>query len=100
MKLVDLSVDRKITVTMITLIVILGGLISFTKLGLDMLPDVEFPMVSVVTVYSGASPEDIESIVTKPIEQAIASVSGVKGVVSTTILKASSSRNIGDSPII
>ena len=85
MKIVDLSVDRKITVTMITLIVILGGLISFTKLGLDMLPDVEFPMVSVVTVYSGASPEDIESIVTKPIEQAISSVSGVKGVVSTTV---------------
>ncbi len=85
MKIVDLSVDRKITVTMITLIVILGGIISFTKLGLDMLPDVEFPMVSVVTVYSGASPEDIESIVTKPIEQAIASVTGVKGVVSTTV---------------
>jgi len=85
MKIVDLAVDRKITVTMITLIVILGGLIAFTKLGLDMLPDVEFPMVSVVTVYSGASPEDIESIVTKPIEQAIASVSGVKGVVSTTV---------------
>ncbi|MBC8376093.1 MAG: efflux RND transporter permease subunit [FCB group bacterium] len=85
MKIVDLSVDRKITVTMITLIVILGGIISFTKLGLDMLPDVEFPMVSVVTVYGGASPEDIESIVTKPIEQAIASVSGVKGVVSTTV---------------
>ncbi len=85
MRIVDLSVDRKITVTMITLIVILGGIISFTKLGLDMLPDVEFPMVSVVTVYGGASPEDIESIVTKPIEQAIASVSGVKGVVSTTV---------------
>ncbi|NQT61828.1 MAG: efflux RND transporter permease subunit [Candidatus Marinimicrobia bacterium] len=85
MKIVDLSVDRKITVTMITLIVVLGGIISFTKLGLDMLPDVEFPMVSVVTVYGGASPEDIESIVTKPIEQAIASVSGVKGVVSTTV---------------
>ena len=85
MKIVDLAVDRKITVTMITLIVILGGIISFTKLGLDMLPDVEFPMVSVVTVYGGASPEDIESIVTKPIEQAIASVSGVKGVVSTTV---------------
>ncbi len=70
---------------MITLIVILGGIIAFTKLGLDMLPDVEFPMVSVVTVYSGASPEDIESIVTKPLEQAIASVTGVKGVVSTTV---------------
>ena len=85
MRIVDLAVDRKITVTMITLIVILGGLIAFTKLGLDMLPDVEFPMVSVVTVYGGASPEDIESIVTKPIEQAISSVSGVKGVVSTTV---------------
>jgi hydrophobic/amphiphilic exporter-1 (mainly G- bacteria), HAE1 family len=85
MKIVDFSVDRKISVTMITLIVILGGIIAFTKLGLDMLPDVEFPMVSVVTVYSGASPEDIESIVTKPLEQAIASVTGVKGVVSTTV---------------
>ena len=85
MKLVDLSVDRKITVTMITLIMILGGLIAFTHLGLDMLPDVEFPMVSVVTVYSGASPDDIEAIVTKPLEQAIASVTGVKNVVSATL---------------
>ena len=85
MRIVDLSVDRKVTVTMLTLIVILGGLISYTQLGLDLLPDIEFPMVSVVTVYSGASPEDIESILTKPIEQAIASVTGVKGVVSTTV---------------
>ncbi|NQV50554.1 MAG: efflux RND transporter permease subunit [Candidatus Marinimicrobia bacterium] len=85
MKLVDLSVDRKITVTMITLILLLGGLISYTHLGLDMLPDVEFPMVSVVTVYSGASPDDIEAIVTKPLEQAIASVTGVKNVVSSTV---------------
>lgn len=85
MRIVDLSVDRKVTVTMITLIVILGGVIAFTNLGLDMLPDVEFPMISVVTTYSGASPEDIESILTKPIEQAIASVTGVKGVLSTTV---------------
>ncbi len=85
MKLVDYSVDRKITVTMITLILLLGGLISYTNLGLDMLPDIEFPMVSVITVYSGASPEDIEAIVTKPLEQAVASVSGVKGVKSSTI---------------
>ena len=85
MKIVNFSVSKRITITMMTLIVIVGGFISFSKLGLDMLPDVEFPMVSVITTYVGASPEDIESTVTKTVEQTVASVSGVKSVQSTSM---------------
>jgi len=85
MKISEFSVDKRVTITMMMLIVIVLGTIVFFDLGLDMLPDIEFPMVSVVTAYSGASPEDMESTVTKQVEQAIASVSGVKSLKSSSM---------------
>ncbi|UCD37229.1 MAG: efflux RND transporter permease subunit [Fidelibacterota bacterium] len=89
MKLPEFSVDRPVSATMLTFIVVVVGFISFAGLGLDMFPDIEFPVVTVVTSYQGASPEDVESSLTKPIEQAVASVSGVKGVNSSSIEGAS-----------
>ncbi|UCH10021.1 MAG: efflux RND transporter permease subunit [Fidelibacterota bacterium] len=85
MKLPEFSVDRPVSATMLTLIVVVVGFISFAGLGLDMFPDIEFPVVTVMTSYQGASPEDVESSLTRPIEQTVASVSGVKGVNSSSI---------------
>ncbi len=85
MKLPEFSVKRRVTVTMFTLIVIVSGFIAYQGLGLDMFPDIEFPTISIITAYSGASPEDIESTVTKPVEQTVASVTGVKKVTSQTM---------------
>jgi HAE1 family hydrophobic/amphiphilic exporter-1 len=85
MKLPEFSVDKPVTATMMSLIVLVVGFISLSMLGLDMLPNIEFPIVTVVTTYSGASPEDVESTLTRPIEQTVASVSGVKSLSSSSM---------------
>ncbi|NCF75284.1 MAG: MMPL family transporter [Xanthomonadaceae bacterium] len=82
MNLPKFSVDRPVTITMMVLIIVVFGFVSFSRLGLDMLPDIEFPVVSVVTSYSGATSEDIEDVITKPIEDAVATVKDVKSIKS------------------
>ena len=82
--IINFSVDRKVGVTMLILIIVVFGSIAFTRLGLDMFPDINFPVVSVVTQYPGASPSDIEDLITKPIEVIVAAVSRVKKVTSVT----------------
>ena len=78
MSLASFSVRKKVTVTMFTLIILLMGVISFSKLGLDLMPDIDYPTISVVTTYTGASPEDIEEMITKPMEGWVGTVSNVK----------------------
>ena len=82
MRISDFSVDRPVTITMIVLIIVVIGLLSLSRIGLDMMPDVDFPTVSVVTRYEGASSEDIEKLVTRLVEGQVASVNGVSGVKS------------------
>ena len=82
MNLPKFSVDKPVTITMMVLIIVVFGFISFSRLGLDMLPDIEFPVVSVVTSYSGVTSEDIEDVLTKPIEDAVATVKDVKTIKS------------------
>ncbi|MFH1761085.1 MAG: efflux RND transporter permease subunit, partial [bacterium] len=82
--IISFSVDRKVTITMLILIIVVFGFMAFTRLGLDMLPDINFPVVTVMTQYSGASPSDIEDLITKPIEGIVSAVNRVKKVSSTT----------------
>ena len=84
MKLPEFSVNRRVTATMMVLILVVIGGISFSRLGLDFFPDIEFPTVSVVTTYSGASSEDIETTITKPLEEIVSSVNRIKKVTSIT----------------
>jgi len=84
MKLPEFSVNRRVTASMMAMILVVVGLISFSRLGLDFFPDLEFPTVSVVTTYSGASSEDLEKSITKPLEQIVSGVNRVKKVTSTT----------------
>lgn len=84
MSISDLSVDRPVTITMIVMIILVVGVLSLSKLGLDMMPDVDFPTVSVVTRYDGASSEDIEKLVTRTVEGAAAGVNGVVSVTSVS----------------
>ena len=74
---------------MLAMILVVLGFIAFTSLGLDFFPDIDFPTVSVVTTYSGASSEDIENTITRPLEQIINTISRVKEVNSMTIEGAS-----------
>ena len=89
MKIPEFSVNRKVTTAMLAMILVVLGLITLTRLGLDFFPDIEFPTVSVITTYSGASSEDIENTITKPLEEIISSVNRVKKVTSMTIEGAS-----------
>jgi len=78
------SVDRRITVTMLIMIIALFGVVTFFDLGLDLLPDIEFPLVTVVTQYPGVAPEDIETQLTRPVEGSVSTVKGVKSVYSVS----------------
>jgi len=89
MKIPEFSVNRKVSTAMLAMILVVLGFLAFTKLGLDFLPDLEFPTVSVVTTYSGASSEDIENTITRPLEQIINTISRVKRVDSMTLEGAS-----------
>ncbi len=89
MKIPEFSVNRKVTTAMLAMILVVLGIITFSRLGLDFFPDIEYPSVSVITTYSGASSEDIENTITKPLEEIISSVNRVKKVNSTTMEGAS-----------
>lgn len=82
MLLSDLSIKRPVFATVMMLTLVTLGLFSYRRLSVDMYPDVEIPVVSIVTVYEGASPETVEREVTKRIEEAVNPISGVKHVMS------------------
>jgi HAE1 family hydrophobic/amphiphilic exporter-1 len=83
-KLPEFSVNKKVTTSMLAMILVVLGVYSFTRLGLDFFPDLEFPTVSIITSYPGASSEDIENVLTRPLEQVVSSVNRVKKVTSQT----------------
>ncbi len=84
MSLPKFSVHKPVTISMIILIIVIFGFMSLPRLGLDMLPDIEFPIVSVITSYPGVTSEDIEDILTKPIEDTVATVKDVKSIKSSS----------------
>jgi HAE1 family hydrophobic/amphiphilic exporter-1 len=85
MTIPEFSVKRRITITMLVLIIALFGMISVSDLGLDLLPELEFPFVSIVTTYEGVGSEEIESLITKPIEESVSTVEGIKDISSITV---------------
>ena len=82
MFLSNLSIKRPVVATVMMLTLVTLGLFSFRRLPIDMMPDVEIPVLSIVTEYPGASPEAVEREVTKKIEESVNSISGVKHVQS------------------
>ena len=84
MKFSSLAIRRGITFFMIYLILVGFGVFSLARLKLDLFPDITFPVIAVVTQYSGVGPFDIENTVTRPIEETVASVENAKTVSSTS----------------
>lgn len=84
MTLPQFSVERRVAITMLILIIVVLAFISFSRIGLGLFPDIEFPIVSVIITYPGASPEEIENSVTKFLEDGVSTVSGVKSIESIT----------------
>ncbi|MDP2726845.1 MAG: efflux RND transporter permease subunit, partial [Dehalococcoidia bacterium] len=84
MKLLQVPIKQPVFITMIMLAVLVMGGISFTRMGVDLLPNLSMPIVAVSTVYLGASPEEVENQVTEPVEEALSSLNQVNRVRSTT----------------
>ncbi|MBA3462981.1 MAG: efflux RND transporter permease subunit, partial [Deltaproteobacteria bacterium] len=75
--LTALSVRRPIGVAVLCIAVCILGWISLTRLPVDLLPEVDFPRISIVTNYEGVGPEEMENLLTRPIEQAVSTIEGV-----------------------
>ncbi len=88
-KLASLAVRRPVTFLMISLIVIGFGLFGLSNLNLDLYPDVSFPTITVYTTYEGVAPEDVETLITRPIEEQVGSISGLKQIRSQSTQGAS-----------
>jgi len=84
MKLSDVSIQRPVFATMMVLVLIVLGLFSYEKLSIDQYPNVDIPYVTVTTVLPGAGPEQIESEVTKIIEDAVNTAGGIDHITSTS----------------
>ena len=80
----DTSIKRPVFATMVIVSFMVLGIVSLGRLGIDLFPEVNFPFVNVIVPYPGAGPEEVETLVTRPIEDAVAGINGVKRVVSTS----------------
>lgn len=89
MKLADVSIKRPVFATMMIMSLVVLGLFSYIKLNVDLYPDVDFPFVVVTTVLPGAGPEQIETDVTKKVEDAVNTIAGVDKISSTSYEGAS-----------
>ena len=84
MKLSNLAIKRPVTTTMVVLLVVLLGFISFNRTNLDLFPDITYPGAAVITSYSGTGPEEVETMVTKPLESSLATVTNIQTLSSTS----------------
>ncbi len=84
MKIARFSVSRPIFTTMVTLIVVILGGISLWRLPIDLIPDVSYPTLTVSTRYENASPEEMEELISRRVEEAVAAVPGVEELTSTS----------------
>jgi HAE1 family hydrophobic/amphiphilic exporter-1 len=89
MSLSSLSIRRAITFTMIYVFVVGFGLFGLARLKIDLYPDISFPVIAIITTYTGVAPADMETLITKPIEEAVASVENIKHIRSQSKLGAS-----------
>ena len=84
MSLTRLAITRPVTILMLVLALVVLGWQSMRQLPVDLYPDIEFPMLFISTVYPGTGPEEMETLVSKPIEDAVSTVSGLKKLTSSS----------------
>ncbi len=84
MSLPSLAIKRPIAILMVVCIVLVLGAFSFINLPVDLLPEMKFPMIAVFTTYDGAAPEEVETMVTRPLEESLATVPAVEKITSSS----------------
>ncbi|NJL28655.1 MAG: efflux RND transporter permease subunit [Thermoanaerobaculia bacterium] len=84
MRIVELSLTRRVTVAMIAIAVSMFGVVAFTRLPVSLLPDLSYPSLTIETRYPGAAPAEVEALVTRPLEEAAGVVTGVERLTSVS----------------
>ncbi|MEO8483589.1 MAG: efflux RND transporter permease subunit [Acidobacteriota bacterium] len=84
MSIPRLAIERPVTMFMLSTVVVLLGAISLFRLPVDLMPDVTYPQISVRVGYAGVGPSEIEQIIVRPLEQALAAVPGVETITSNS----------------
>lgn len=84
-KLTSLAVDNRTSILILSFILVVFGILSYTSMPKESFPEIVVPNIYVNTIYFGNSPEDIENLITRPLEQEINSITGIKNVNSTSI---------------
>ncbi len=82
MKITKFTINRPITTFMFFLAIVLLGFVSLRELSVDLLPDISYPRISVITEYPGVAPEEIETLITSPLEAVVSTVPGLRKVES------------------
>ncbi|GAW29482.1 efflux RND transporter permease subunit [Carboxydocella sp. ULO1] len=82
MRISDLSIRRPVLTAVVFIFIIIMGLVSVTRLGLDLYPDLNFPVAAVVVNYEGVGPQEIENLITRPVEQAMGTVNNIDHITS------------------
>ena len=84
MRLSDISVKRPVTIVMVIFIILLIGFVSLSRLSIDLITQINVPVALVTTQYSGVGPYEMESLITRPLEEVLATTSNVKSIASTS----------------
>jgi len=84
MSLIAFSLKRRVTVSMGAVALVVFGIVAFTRLPTNLLPDISYPTLTVETRYAGAAPAEIESLVSRPVEEAVGVVAGVQRITSVS----------------
>jgi HAE1 family hydrophobic/amphiphilic exporter-1 len=82
MKIIETSIRRRVTIAMFTVAIVLFGFVSFTRLKVNLLPELNYPTLTIRTEYPGAAPAEIENLVSKPVEESVGIVKNVRKVSS------------------
>jgi len=78
----EISIRRPITTTMMILIIMVLGFVALFRIGIDFFPNIEFPTITIFTTYPGVASHEVETIVTRPLEEAVSGVEGLKKIKS------------------
>ena len=84
MRIVELSLERRVTVAMVAIAISMFGVVAFSRLPINLLPDISYPSLTIETRYPGAAPVEVESLLTRPVEEAVGVVAGVQRITSVS----------------
>lgn len=82
MSIASISIKRPIFMTSVMIAILAAGWASFQSMSIDLFPDVSIPVITVQTQYRGAGPAEIETLVSRPIEEEISTIAGIKRLTS------------------